>query len=191
MGDSKLIYSLGHHRPPLMTEIYQTSHSGHFWRISFEKYPQHMVPPWKNFTVFFSYKFVLSQHTYGEVKTEFLSQNSQSFSVSVFCRYDTFVDDRSCIELKIAIGQKIDAVISAQMQQLICCVGHYPSTTRRTTFYYMLVWTGLYSLQWPEMFCFFVPEIILLCSFPTCVLVAACILHLLYQYITFFSANMI
>ena len=187
MGDSKLIYSLGHHRPPLMTEIYQTSHSGHFWRISFEKYPQHMVPPWKNFTVFFSYKFVLSQHTYGEVKTEFSSQNSQSFSVSVFCRYDTFVDDRSCIELKIAIGQKIDAVISAQMQQLICCVGHYPSTTRRTTFYYMLVWTGLYSLQWPEMFCF----LCLKSFFPTRVLVAACILHLLYQYITFFSANMI
>ena len=31
----------------LLAEIRQTSHSGHFLRIPFEKWPPHTVPPWK------------------------------------------------------------------------------------------------------------------------------------------------
>ena len=54
-----------------------------------------------------------------------------------FYRYDTFIE-RSCEQLNIARRQQMNVEITAKIKRLICCDGHYPSTTRRTTFNYVL-----------------------------------------------------
>ena len=51
-------------------------------------------------------------------------------------RYDTFIE-RSCEQLNIARRQQMNVEITAKIKRLICCDGHYPSTTRRTTFNYI------------------------------------------------------
>ena len=51
-------------------------------------------------------------------------------------RYDTFIE-RSCERLNIARRQQMNVEITAKIKRLICCDGHYPSTTRRTTFNYI------------------------------------------------------
>ena len=53
-----------------------------------------------------------------------------------FYRYDTFIE-RSCEQLNIARRQQMNVEITAKIKRLICCDGHYPSTTRRTTFNYI------------------------------------------------------
>ena len=58
-------------------------------------------------------------------------------------RYDTFIE-RSCEQLNIARRQQMNVEITAKIKRLICCDGHYPSTTRRTTFNY-IDWTYHFS----------------------------------------------
>ena len=62
---------------------------------------------------------------------------------STFYRYDTFIE-RSCEQLNIARRQQMNVEITAKIKRLICCDGHYPSTTRRTTFNY-IDWTYHFS----------------------------------------------
>ena len=58
-------------------------------------------------------------------------------------RYDTFIE-RSYEQLNIARRQQMNVEITAKIKRLICCDGHYPSTTRRTTFNY-IDWTYHFS----------------------------------------------
>ena len=60
-----------------------------------------------------------------------------------FSRYDTFIE-RSCEQLNIARRQQMNVEITAKIKRLICCDGHYPSTTRRATFNY-IDWTYHFS----------------------------------------------
>ena len=62
---------------PLLAEISQTSHSGHFLRIPFEKWPPHTVPPWKSLhRVFLPNFFFKSHFMCGEVRNKFWGQKS-------------------------------------------------------------------------------------------------------------------
>ena len=63
--------------------------------------------------------------------------------IYVSVRYDTFIE-RSCEQLNIARRQQMNVEITAKIKRLICCGGHYPSTTRRTTFNY-IDWTYHFS----------------------------------------------
>ena len=58
-------------------------------------------------------------------------------------RYDTFIE-RSCEQLNIARRQQMNVEITAKIKRLISCDGHYPSTTRRTTFNF-IDWTYHFS----------------------------------------------
>ena len=69
--------------------------------------------------------------------------SDEQVSFCSYYRYDTFIE-RSCEQLNIARRQQMNVEITAKIKRLICCDGHYPSTTRRTTFNY-IDWTYHFS----------------------------------------------
>ena len=72
-----------------------------------------------------------------------LSKFLHGFVDIFFSLYETFIE-RSCEQLNIARRQQMNVEITAKIKRLICCDGHYPSTTRRTTFNY-IDWTYHFS----------------------------------------------